>query len=183
LQVRDDQWWRAISRGYRTQWAAMHPQQSDVFFYAHTLSEVEVLAPLVVKFRSVPGKKAYMVVTGGSHCPCEDAARLLGWTTASCHDRRFKIFDLEVKVDSSELVSLLDFIATLEGQLYLQGTSPVRLKLILCTPCGRWGQLQRATLTFPSSKRSLCQCGDYSKSTHQLLSLLWMTSHAVFMTR
>ncbi|CAK9859938.1 unnamed protein product [Sphagnum jensenii] len=96
IQVRDDQWWRAISRGYRTQWAAMHPQQSDVFFYAHTLSEVEALAPLVVKFRSMPGKKAYMVVTGGSHCPCEDAARLLGWTTASCHDRRFKIFDLEV---------------------------------------------------------------------------------------
>ena len=76
----------------------MHPQRSDVFFYAHSLEEVKCLAPLLNKFRGNPGKKAYMVVTGGSHCPCEEAAEALGWSAAACHDRRFKIFDLEVRL-------------------------------------------------------------------------------------
>jgi hypothetical protein len=75
----------------------MNPQQCDVFIYAHSLKEVQAVAPLLQKFRTTPGKKAYLVISGGQYCPCEDAASLLGWSKASCHDRRFKVFDLEVK--------------------------------------------------------------------------------------
>jgi hypothetical protein len=96
VQVRDEQWWRTFSRGYVTQWAAMFPQQSDALFYAHSLREVKELAPLILKFRSTPGKKAFVVVPGGSHCPCEEAAATLGWSPHNCKARRFKIFDLEV---------------------------------------------------------------------------------------
>ncbi|KAJ7547628.1 hypothetical protein O6H91_08G095800 [Diphasiastrum complanatum] len=96
VEIRDDQWWRSFSRGYVTQWAAMYPQESDVFFYAHSLGQILDLAPLILRFRSTYPKKAFVVVSGGSHCPCEDAAAMLGWTPSSCHDRRFKIFDLEL---------------------------------------------------------------------------------------
>ncbi|KAJ7541363.1 hypothetical protein O6H91_10G056400 [Diphasiastrum complanatum] len=96
VQIRDDQWWRAMSRGYVTQWATMHPQKSDVLFYAHSLGEVLDLAPLILRFRTMPGKKAFLVVSGGTHCPCEEAAIVLGWSPNSCHERRFKIFDLGI---------------------------------------------------------------------------------------
>lgn len=96
VQIRDEQWWRTLSRGYVTQWAAMYPQQSDAFFYAHSLSELVELAPLILRFRGTPSKKAYVVVPGGAHCPCEEAAVLLGWSPHNCKERRFKIFDLEV---------------------------------------------------------------------------------------
>jgi hypothetical protein len=79
----------------------MNPQQCDVFIYAHSLKEVQAVAPLLQKFRTTPGKKAYLVISGGQYCPCEDAASLLGWSKASCHDRRFKVFDLEVKFFSN----------------------------------------------------------------------------------
>ncbi|MBA0764048.1 hypothetical protein Gotri_013420, partial [Gossypium trilobum] len=79
VQVRDDQWWRALSAGYVTQWAAMYPQKIDALLYAHSLDEVKALAPLLEKFRSTVGKKAYIVVPGGSFCPCEDAAAALNW--------------------------------------------------------------------------------------------------------
>lgn len=95
-QVRDNQWWRTFSRGYITQWAEMNPQQSDAIFYAHTLEEVKILAPLLFKFRHTPGKKAYMVVSGGEHCPCGEAADVLGWARTTCLERRFRLFDLEV---------------------------------------------------------------------------------------
>lgn len=95
-QVRDNQWWRTFSRGYITQWAEMNPQQSDAIFYAHTLEEVKILAPLLFKFRQTPGKKAYMVVSGGEHCPCEEAADVLCWARTTCLERRFRLFDLEV---------------------------------------------------------------------------------------
>lgn len=78
----------------------MHPQKSDVLFYVHSLNEVRTLAPLILKFRATPGKKAYVVVSGGSHCPCEETSKVLGWPSSSCHDRRFKIFDLEIGADS-----------------------------------------------------------------------------------
>uniref|UniRef100_A0A803M3J0 Glycosyltransferase family protein 2 n=1 Tax=Chenopodium quinoa TaxID=63459 RepID=A0A803M3J0_CHEQI len=65
VQVRDDQWWRALSSGYVTQWAAMYPQKIDALFYAHSINEVKALAPLLEKFRSTVGKKAYIVVSGG----------------------------------------------------------------------------------------------------------------------
>ncbi|KAF8395235.1 hypothetical protein HHK36_019177 [Tetracentron sinense] len=96
VQVRDDQWWRALSAGYITQWAAMHPQKIDALFYAHSLDEVKALAPLLEKFRSTVGKKAYIAVSGGSFCPCEKAASALKWPKSVCIDRRFKIFDLGV---------------------------------------------------------------------------------------
>ncbi|XP_002973886.2 uncharacterized protein LOC9656675 [Selaginella moellendorffii] len=101
VQLRDRQWWSALTRGYVTQWAAMFPQQCDVFFYAHSLGEILDLAPLILRFRSIPGKKAYVVVSGGPYCPCEEAALMLGWSSNSCHDRRFKMFDLDISFVSS----------------------------------------------------------------------------------
>ncbi|KAM0949272.1 putative nucleotide-diphospho-sugar transferase [Dioscorea sansibarensis] len=96
VQVRDDQWWRALSTGYITQWAAMYPQKIDALFYAHSISEVKALAPLLEKFRTTVGKKAYIVVSGGDFCPCEEAAAALRWPKTVCKERRFKIFDLEI---------------------------------------------------------------------------------------
>lgn len=96
VQVRDDQWWKALSTGYVTQWAAMNPQKIDALFYAHSVQEVKDLAPLLEKFRTTVGKKAYIVVSGGEHCPCEAAATALKWPKSVCRERRFKIFDLGV---------------------------------------------------------------------------------------
>jgi hypothetical protein len=55
VQVRDNQWWSALSTGYITQWAKMHPQKIDALFYAHSLQEVKALTPLLEKFRSTVG--------------------------------------------------------------------------------------------------------------------------------
>ncbi|GFZ17890.1 glycosyltransferase family protein 2 [Actinidia rufa] len=96
VQVRDEQWWRALSTGYMTQWAKMHPQEIDALFYAHSIEEVKSLGPLLDKFRSTVGKKAYIAVSGGTFCPCEDAATALNWPRSVCKERRFKIFDLGV---------------------------------------------------------------------------------------
>lgn len=96
VQVRDDQWWKALSTGYVTQWAAMNPQKIDALFYAHSVKEVKALAPLLEKFRATVGKKAYIAVSGGKYCPCEDAATALGWPKSVCRERRFKIFDLGI---------------------------------------------------------------------------------------
>lgn len=74
----------------------MNPQRIDAFFYAHRISDVQAMAPLLEKFRATPGRKAYLVISGGEFCPCEEAAQALGWSPASCKDRRFKVFDLEV---------------------------------------------------------------------------------------
>jgi len=96
VQIRDEQWWRTLSTGYITQWAAMHPQKIDVLFYAHSLDEVQALSPLLEKFRSTVGRKAYIVVSGGRFCPCEETADALKWPSIVCKERRFKIFDLDV---------------------------------------------------------------------------------------
>jgi hypothetical protein len=96
VQVRDDQWWKALTTGYITQWAAMYPQKIDALFYAHSLSEVKALAPLLEKFRTTTGRKAYIIVSGGNYCPCEQAAIALKWPRIVCKERRFKIFDLEI---------------------------------------------------------------------------------------
>ncbi|KAE8655397.1 protein-tyrosine sulfotransferase-like [Hibiscus syriacus] len=66
VQVRDEQWWRALTYGYVTQWATMYPQKIDAIFYAHSVDEVKALAPLLEKFRSSVGKKPYIVVSGGT---------------------------------------------------------------------------------------------------------------------
>lgn len=94
VQVRDEQWWRALTSGYVTQWAAMHPQKVDALFFAHSLGEVRAVAPLLEKFRATAGRKAYLVVSGGPHCPCEEAAAVLKWPKVVCKERRFKVFDL-----------------------------------------------------------------------------------------
>ena len=96
VEIRDDQWWRVFSRGYITQWAEMNPQRCDAFFYAHRISDVKAMAPLLQKFRSTPGKKVYLVISGGHYCSCEETALVLGWSPALCKERRFRIFDLEV---------------------------------------------------------------------------------------
>lgn len=55
----------------------MYPQKIDALFCTHSLDEVKALAPLLEKFRSTVGKKAYTAVSGGNFCPCEDAAAAL----------------------------------------------------------------------------------------------------------
>ena len=105
VQVRDDQWWRALTRGYITQWSLMHPQRIDALIYAHSLHDVADFAPMIHRFRTTHLKKAFLVVPGGSLCPCEEAAVTLGWPASVCHERRFKIFDLEVGAIARSLVS------------------------------------------------------------------------------
>ncbi|KAK9168792.1 hypothetical protein Syun_000932 [Stephania yunnanensis] len=127
VQVRDDQWWRALSTGYVTQWAAMNPQKIDALFYAHSLEEVKALAPLLEKFRSTVGKKAYIAVTGGRFCPCEEAATALNWPKSVCHERRFKIFDLGVgalsEVSDSEVPVLQSVYSSVKGLVKIHNPS------------------------------------------------------------
>ncbi|KAI5075519.1 hypothetical protein GOP47_0009595 [Adiantum capillus-veneris] len=117
VQVRDDQWWRTFSRGYVTQWAAMYPQQVDALMYAHRLQDVTDFAPLIHRFRATPLKKAFLVVSGGFLCPCEEAANKLGWPAASCHDRRFKIFNLEIGSVAGSLLSDVSLMQELYGAI------------------------------------------------------------------
>ena len=105
VQMRDDQWWRALSRGYVTQWALMYSEKVDALIYAHSLEDIVDLAPLIHRFQTTHLKKAFLVVPGGSLCPCEEATMKLGWEASSCHERRFKIFDLEIGAIASSLVS------------------------------------------------------------------------------
>lgn len=129
VEVRDDQWWRALSRGYVTQWAAMHPQECDVLFYAHSVQEVAALAPLIARYRSTPGKKAFVVVSGGSFCPCEEAVKKLGWPPAACHERRFKVFDLEVgsvaKTQHSDVSLLQEIYSSMKGLIKIHNPALV----------------------------------------------------------
>ncbi|KAG0580596.1 hypothetical protein KC19_4G185500 [Ceratodon purpureus] len=96
VEVRDNQWWRTFARGYVTQWAEMNPQNTDAIFYAHSISDLKAMAPLLLKFRATPGRTAYLVVSGGKFCPCEEAADVLGWSHTVCSERRLNLFDLEV---------------------------------------------------------------------------------------
>ncbi|KAL0436910.1 UNVERIFIED_CONTAM: hypothetical protein Sradi_0398900 [Sesamum radiatum] len=129
VQVRDDQWWKALSTGYITQWAAMYPQKIDAFFYAHSLEEINALAPLIEKFRTTAGKKAYVLVSGGKFCPCEDAATALKWPQAVCKERRFKIFDLGVgaltELSNSEVPVLQSVYASVRGLIKIHNPSLV----------------------------------------------------------
>ncbi|KAG8494940.1 hypothetical protein CXB51_012336 [Gossypium anomalum] len=129
VQVRDDQWWRALSTGYVTQWAAMYPQKIDALFYAHSVDEVKALAPLLEKFRSSVGKKAYIVVSGGNFCPCEDAAAALNWPKSVCKERRFKIFDLQIGAlsgaSNSEVPVLQAVYSSLKGLIKIHNPSVI----------------------------------------------------------
>ena len=129
VQVRDDQWWKALSTGYITQWAAMHPQKIDALFYAHSVDEVKVLAPLLQKFRSTAGKKAYIAVSGGNFCPCEDAATALNWPKLVCKERRFKIFDLAIGalsgVSNSEVPVVQALYSSMKGLIKIHNPSVV----------------------------------------------------------
>ncbi|KAB2081094.1 hypothetical protein ES319_A05G108700v1 [Gossypium barbadense] len=129
VQVRDDQWWRALSAGYVTQWAAMYPQKIDALFYAHSIDEVKALAPLLEKFRSSVGKKAYIVVSGGNFCPCEDAAAALNWAKSVCKERRFKIFDLQIGAlsgaSNSEVPVLQAVYSSLKGLIKIHNPSVI----------------------------------------------------------
>ncbi|KAK4356371.1 hypothetical protein RND71_025342 [Anisodus tanguticus] len=125
VQVRDDQWWKALSTGYITQWAAMNPQKIDVLFYAHSVDEVKALAPLLEKFRST----AYIVVSGGNFCPCEDAASALNWPKVVCKERRFKIMDLGVGalsgISNSEVPVVQSVYASMKGLIKIHNPSLV----------------------------------------------------------
>ncbi|KAH1066760.1 hypothetical protein J1N35_031747 [Gossypium stocksii] len=129
VQVRDDQWWRALSTGYVTQWAAMYPQKIDALFYAHSVDEVKALARLLEKFRSSVGKKAYIVVSGGNFCPCEDAAAALNWPKSVCKERRFKIFDLQIGAlsgaSNSEVPVLQAVYSSLKGLIKIHNPSVI----------------------------------------------------------
>lgn len=129
VQVRDDQWWKALSTGYITQWAAMHPQKIDALFYAHSVDEVKVLAPLLEKFRSTVGKKAYIAVSGGDFCPCEEATIALKWPKLVCKERRFKIFDLAVGslsgISNSEVPVVQALYSSMKGLIKIHNPSVV----------------------------------------------------------
>ncbi|GMI92119.1 hypothetical protein like AT5G60700 [Hibiscus trionum] len=129
VQVRDEQWWRALTTGYVTQWAAMYPQKIDAFLYAHSVDEVKALAPLLEKFRSSVGKKAYIVVSGGNFCPCEDAAVALNWPKSVCKERRFKIFDLQIGAlsgtSNSEVPVLQAVYSSLKGLIKIHNPSVI----------------------------------------------------------
>ncbi|KGN64839.1 uncharacterized protein LOC101202906 [Cucumis sativus] len=129
VQVRDDQWWKALSTGYITQWAAMHPQKIDALFYAHSVDEAKALAPLLEKFRSTVGKKAYIVVSGGNFCPCEDVADALKWPKLVCKERRFKIFDLAIGalsgISNSEVPVVQAVYASMKGLIKIHNPSVI----------------------------------------------------------
>ncbi|KAG4206862.1 hypothetical protein ERO13_A03G032400v2 [Gossypium hirsutum] len=129
VQVRDDQWWRALTTGYVTQWAAMYAQKIDALFYAHSVDEVKVLTPLLEKFRSTFGKKAYIVVSGDGFCSCEDAAAALNWPKQVCKERRFKIFDLQIGAISgtsnSEVPVLQVVYSSMKGLIKIHNPSVV----------------------------------------------------------
>lgn len=129
VQVRDDQWWKALSTGYVTQWAAMYPQKIDALFYAHSLDEVKALSPLLEKFRSTLGKKAYIVVSGGNFCPCEEAATALKWPKVVCRERRFKIFDLSIGslsgISNSEVPMIQAIYSSMKGLIKIHNPSVV----------------------------------------------------------
>lgn len=107
----------------------MHPQKIDALFYAHSVDEVKALAPLLEKFRSTVGKKAYIAVSGGNFCPCEDAATALKWPKLVCKERRFKIFDLAVGalsgISNSEVVVLQGVYASMKGLIKIHNPSVV----------------------------------------------------------
>ncbi|KAL6953763.1 hypothetical protein U1Q18_033046 [Sarracenia purpurea var. burkii] len=127
VEVRDDQWWKALSTGYVTQWASMHPQKTDALFYAHSLPELKSLAPLLHKFRSTAGKKAYIAVSGAGFCSCEESAAALNWPKTVCRERRFKIFDLGVGAVSgmsrSEVTVFQAVYSSLKGLIKIHNPS------------------------------------------------------------
>lgn len=129
VQVRDDQWWKALSTGYVTQWAAMYPQKIDALFYAHSVEEVKAFAPLLEKFRSTVGKKAYIVVSGGKFCTCENASVALNWPKSVCRERRFKIFDLGVgslsELSDSEVPVVQVVYASVKGLIKIHNPSVI----------------------------------------------------------
>lgn len=107
----------------------MYPQKIDALFYAHSVDEVHVLAPLLEKFRSTVGKKAYIVVSGGKFCPCEDAASALKWPKLVCKERRFKIFDLAVgalsDLSKSEVPVVQAVFSSMRGLIKIHNPSVV----------------------------------------------------------
>ncbi|EPS59719.1 hypothetical protein M569_15086, partial [Genlisea aurea] len=129
VQVRDDQWWKALSSGYITQWAAMNPQKIDALFYVHTADEAEALSPLIQRFKLTAGKKAYVVVSGGKFCSCLDAANVLKWPKSVCTERRFKILDLGIgsltEISGSEVPVLQSVYASMKGLMKIHNPSVV----------------------------------------------------------
>lgn len=107
----------------------MYPQKIDALFYAHSVDEVKALAPLLEKFRSTVGKKAYIVVSGSNFCPCEDAASVLNWPKLVCKERRFKIFDLAVGslsgVSNSEVPVIQVIYSSMKGLIKIHSPSVV----------------------------------------------------------
>lgn len=127
VQVRDDQWWRALSTGYITRWAVMYPQKINALFYAHSIEGLKELTPLIEKFCTTVGKKAYIAVSGGSFCPCEEAAVVLKWPKSVCKERQFKIFDLEIGailgVSNSEVPILQAVYSSMKGLVKIHNPS------------------------------------------------------------
>lgn len=107
----------------------MYPQKIDALFYAHSVDEVKALAPLLEKFRSTVGKKAFIAVSGRNFCPCDDAATALKWPKLVCKERRFKIFDLAVGalsgISKSEVPLLNAVYSSMKGLIKIHSPSVV----------------------------------------------------------
>lgn len=105
----------------------MYPQKIDALFYAHSLDEVKALAPLLERFRSTVSKKAYIAVSGGNFCPCEDAAAALNWPKLVCKERWFKNFDLGVGsitgISNSEVPILQSVYSSMKGLIKIHNPS------------------------------------------------------------
>ncbi|KAI5079730.1 hypothetical protein GOP47_0005209 [Adiantum capillus-veneris] len=158
VESRDEQWWRAFSKGYITQWAAMHPQECDVLMYAHSVAEATAWAPLIARYYSTPGKKAFLVVSGGMYCPCEEAVKKVGWPVRACKERRFRVFDLEVgsagmKGQHSEVSLLQEIYSSMRGLLAIH--NPALVLALADTPRSVAEALELATSRHTGSRTSL----------------------------
>lgn len=157
VEMRDEQWWKAMSKGYVTQWAAMHPQECDVLMYAHSVAEAAALAPLIARYYSTPGKKAFLVVSGGAYCPCEEAVKKVGWAVTACRERRFRVFDLELgsvaKGQHSNVSLLQEIYSSMKGLLQIH--NPALVIAVADTPKSVAEALSLATSRHSNKRISL----------------------------
>jgi hypothetical protein len=90
-----------------------------------TLGEIVDLPPLIIRFRNTPGRKAYVVVSGRSQCPCEEAFLMLGRSQTACHERGFKIFDLGLGSGASTVPIIQEIYSSMKGLLAIHNPSAI----------------------------------------------------------
>ncbi|EEC68970.1 hypothetical protein OsI_37714 [Oryza sativa Indica Group] len=132
VQMRDEQWWRALTSGYVTQWAAMHQQKVDALFYAHSLSEVHALALLLERFCTTPGCKAYLVVSGSGHYPCKEAAAVLKWPKVAVYSSMRGIIRMH---NPSVIVAVANVDTKIKDAFRMAADSAINHIAFVLLPC------------------------------------------------